>query len=62
MMRNCNLDDSAKDRYEMILCRDLLPALGLNKKSSEHIIEADDGPFKVPTETMVNMVTYEFKN
>ena len=43
---NFHADDSAKGRYDMILGRDLLTELGLNLKFSEHVIEADDGPFK----------------
>ena len=42
---NFNVDDSAKGRYNIILGRDLLTELGLNIKLSEHVIEADDGPF-----------------
>ena len=32
VMRNCHVDDSDKVRYDMILGRDLLTALGLNLK------------------------------
>ena len=46
----------------MILGRDLLTSLGLNLKLSDHIIEADDGPFKGSTAPMVDMGTYEFKD
>ena len=45
----------------MILCRELLTALGLNLKLSDHIIEADYGPFKGSTEPMVDLGTYKFK-
>ena len=40
------MDDSAKGRYNMILGKYLLTGLGLNLKVSEHVIKADDGPFK----------------
>ena len=45
----------------MILGRDLLTELGLNLKLSDHIIEADDGPFKGSTTPMVDLGTYIFK-
>ena len=43
---NCHVDDFVKGRYDMILGRDLLAALGLNIKFSYHVVESDDGPFK----------------
>ena len=43
---NCHLDDSAKERHDLILGRDLLTELGLNLKFSDNIIKASDGPFK----------------
>ena len=46
----------------MILGRDLLISLGLNIKLSDHVIEADDGPFKGSTTSIVDMGTYEFKD
>ena len=46
---NCHIDDSAKGMHNIILGQDLLSALGLNLKLSEHIIEANDGPFKGST-------------
>ena len=47
-----------KGGYGMILGRDILTESGLNFKLSDHIIEADDGPFKGSTTTMVNFGTY----
>ena len=55
--RNCHVDDSTKVRYHMILGRYLLIYLGLNLKLSDHVIEADDGPFKGYTAPMVSMGT-----
>ena len=55
------MEDSAKDSYEMILGRDILKALGLNIKFSEHVIEEDDVPLKGSTEPMVDLGKYEFK-
>ena len=52
------VDDSAKGRYDTILGRYLLTDLGLNLKFSDHVIEADDGPFKGSTAPMVDLGTY----
>ena len=57
-----HVDESAKGRYDMILGWDLLSELALNLKLSDHIIEADGGPFKGSTTPMVDLGTYEFKN
>ena len=43
---NCYVYDSAKGRYEIILGRYILSALGSNIKFSDHVIEKDDGPLK----------------
>ena len=57
----CHLDDSAKVRYDMILGWDLLTEVGLNIKISEHVIEADDGPFNRSITTMVDLGNYILK-
>ena len=57
----CNVDDSAKGGYDMILGQDLLIELGLNLKFSDCVIEADDGPFKGYKASMVAFGTYVFK-
>ena len=58
---NFHVDDSAKGRYDLILGRDILTALGLNLKFPDHAIEAYDGPFKGYMASVVDMGTYEFK-
>ena len=55
------MDDSAKVRYEMILGRYVLTALGLNLKISYHVIEEDDGPLKGLTALIADLGRYEFK-
>ena len=40
------MDDSNKGRYDMILGRAILTALGINLKFYERVIEPDDGPLK----------------
>ena len=57
----CHMDSSSKGRYNMILGQDLSTELGLNLKFSEHVIEADDGPFNRFTIPMVDLGTYIFK-
>ena len=59
---SCHMDDSSKGRYDMILGRDILISLWSNLKSSDNVIEEDDGPFKGSTSPMVNLGTYEFKD
>ena len=60
-MCNCHEDDYAKGRYYMILGRYLLKSLVLNIKLSHHVIESDNGTFKVSTSPMVDMGTFGFK-
>ena len=61
MMWNFHVYDSTKVRYNMILGRNILTALGLNLKLSPHVIKADNGHLKGSTAPMVGMGTYEFK-
>ena len=56
-----HVDDSAKGRYDVILGRYLLTALGLNLKLYDLVIEADDRYFKSSTVLMVDLGKYEFK-
>ena len=49
------MDEFARGGYEIILGKDLLIELGLNLNFFEHVIEADDGPFIVSTEHMVDL-------
>ena len=58
---NCHMDESAKDRYDIILSRYLLTALGLNLELYYHVIKADDVPIKGSEAPMVYLGTYEFK-
>ena len=56
-----HVDDSAKGRYNLILGRYLLTESGLDLKLSEHVIKADDRPFKGSKIPMVDLGTYIFK-
>ena len=55
-------DDSAKGRYGMILGQDILTELVFSLKFTDHIIEANYGPFKGSTTPVVDLGTYKFKN
>ena len=46
----------------MILGINILTELVFNLKFSDHVIEADDKPFKGYTTPMVDLGTYAFKN
>ena len=55
---NFHVDDSAKVRYDMILCRYPFTALLLDIKLSDNVFEAYDKPFKGSTLPIVDMGTY----
>ena len=55
------MDDSAIDTYNMVLCGDLLTALGTNRKCFEDVIEESDRPLKGSTAPMIDLGTYESK-
>ena len=57
---NFHVDDSVKGRYDMILGRDLLTALGLNVRFSDHVIESYDGTLKVSTKKWLIWVRMNF--
>ena len=46
----------------MVLGKDVLTALWLNLKLSEHVVKSDDGPFKLSTKPMVDLGTNVFKD
>ena len=56
------MDESSNVRYNTILGQYMLTDLGLNLKSSDHVIKVDDGPFKGSTTPMVYLVTYVYKD
>ena len=60
--RKCHITKSSNSRYNMILGRDLLTALGLDLKFSENIILESDGPYKGCSAPMVDVSTYDFKH
>ena len=51
-----------KGRYDMILGRDILTALGWILKFSDIVIELDNGTLKRSTVTIADISMYEFKD
>ena len=62
VMWGFHVDDSAISRYDMILDRDILTALRLYSKLSDHVIKGGDETFERCTAPMVNMGTYKLGN
>ena len=56
-----SVDNSAKNRYRMILGTDLLKPMGLNLKNSEHVIKGGEGTFEGSTSPIIDLGIYEFK-
>ena len=52
---------STNCRYDMILGRDLLTALGLDIKFSGNVIIAREVPYKRCSTPMVEVINYEFE-
>ena len=55
-----HVDKSTTDRYDMILGRDLLTALGLDLKFSENVIHGGEGTYKGCSAPMVEVSNYNF--
>ena len=49
-------------RYDMILSRDLLIALGLDLKFSEKLIIGGEGPYEGCLAPMTDLIYYDFKS
>ena len=62
MTGECHVDDPAKDRYNIILGRDIFTSFGLHLQFSQHAIKGGDRPSKGSTAPMIDLVTYEFKD
>ena len=57
-----HLDNQNNSRYDMILVRDLIHALGLDIKFSENIIIGGDVPNQGCSAPMVDLINYEVKS
>ena len=57
----CHVDESTEIRYNIILGRDILTALGLDLKSPKHVIIGGDGPYEGCLEPIADITDYGFK-
>ena len=55
------MNDSSKGRYDIILCKYISTALGIDIKLSENFSKANDGPLKGSSAPMIDLGTYEIK-
>ena len=55
----CHIDESTNGRYEMILGRDLLTALGLDIKFSDNVLSGREGPHEGCSAPMVDVSNYD---
>ena len=55
------MDNQTNSRYDIILGRDLLNALGLDLNFSSNIIIGGDGPYEGCSASMDDLINYEFK-
>ena len=56
----CNVDESTNSRYDMILGRDLITALGLDFKFSDNIIIVNEGPYEGYSTPLVDVSNHNF--
>ena len=56
----CHVNESTNVRYNMILGRDLITALGLNLKFSDHFIIIEEGLYEECSTPMVDVRNYDF--
>ena len=56
----CYLDDSTISRYDMIIGRDLLTALGLELKFYDPVIVGSKSPYEGCLSPMVDMINYDY--
>ena len=59
--RKYHMDKQTNRKYDMILCRYLLTALGLDINFSENITIGDGGSHKRCSAHMANLSSYKFK-
>ena len=61
MTCKCHVDESTTGRYDLIIVRYLLTALGLDLKFSENIVIVSEGPCEGLLAPMVDISNYDFK-
>ena len=57
-----HVNEYTDGRYDMILGRDLLTALGLDINFSENVIIGEEGPYIGCSSTIVDVINYDFKS
>ena len=57
-----HMDESTNVRYDMILGRDLINALGLYLKFSDNFIIGGEGTYEGCSSPMVGVISYGFKS
>ena len=55
-----HVDESTNSRYNIILGRDLLTAMGLDLKFSENVIHGVEVPYKGCSEPIIGVNNYDF--
>ena len=59
---NCQVDNYTNSRYDMILGRYLLTAVGLDLKFPQNIVIGDEGPYNGCSRPMAEVRNHDFKN
>ena len=59
-MRKCHVNESTTGRYDMILGRDLLTALGLDLKFSDNVISGVKLQYEGCSAPIVDVINYDF--
>ena len=57
-----HVDESTNSKYDMILGRDLLTALGLDLKVYDNTIIFGEGPYEGCSKPMVDISNYDLKS
>ena len=62
MSCKCHVDNKTNSRYDMILGRGLITAMGLDLKYSENLIIGGAGPYELCLVPMADLSNYGFKS
>ena len=62
VMQKFHVNESNNGRYDMIIGKDLLTALGLDLKFYDSVIIGVEGPYKGCLSPMVDISNYDFKS
>ena len=56
----CHVDEYTNGRYDMILGRDLLTALGIDLNFSKNVISGGEGPYEGCSAPIFDVINYNF--